>query len=361
MKKLNNMLKKFSYLFLLVVGAFILSDCASISSKGTTVKGKITNASDLIVFLDKLPLLSRRIDVVSQTDLGSGGKFSITTESPLEAGVYRIRIGSHYVNLIIDGSEKVIDITGSLADIDNGKCVIKGSDESRVVNELQGKLYNKEIGSAELKEAAAKASNPLTSLFLTLGNVSGTKSDVEVLKGIVTNLRNRYPKSSYTTDLDQYTTTMEAQIIAEESKALVKEGVEAPNISLPNPDGKVIELKSLRGKVVLLDFWASWCGPCRRENPNVVSIYNKYKDKGFTVYSVSLDRPGAVENWKAAIAADNLSWPNHVSDLQYWNSAAGRMYGVQSIPRTFLIDKNGMIAGENLRGESLEPAVIKLL
>ena len=101
-------------------------------------------------------------------------------------------------------------------------------------------------------------------------------------------------------------------------------------------------------------------GPCRRgENPNVVRVYNKYKDKGFTVYSVSLDRPGGLDNWKQAIAADGLIWPNHVSDLQHWNSAMEGMYGIQSIPSSFLLDRDGKIIGQNLRGEQLEPAVQK--
>lgn len=133
----------------------------------------------------------------------------------------------------------------------------------------------------------------------------------------------------------------------------------APEINLKNPDGKRIKLSSLKNKVVLLDFWASWCRPCRGENPNLVRLYNKFKSKGFTVYSVSMDK--SKDKWTEAILQDNLTWENHVSELQGWNSSAGNKYGVTSIPKTFLINKQGEIVGFNLRGESLEKKINELL
>jgi len=136
-------------------------------------------------------------------------------------------------------------------------------------------------------------------------------------------------------------------------------GSEAPDIDLPSPAGPSIKLSSLRGKYVLIDFWASWCGPCRKENPNVVKVYQKYQPKGFEIYSVSLDTDKA--KWMDAIAKDNLLWPAHVSDLGGWKSVAGQAYGVSSIPFTVLLDPKGKIIAKNLRGAQLEAKLKTLL
>jgi len=132
-------------------------------------------------------------------------------------------------------------------------------------------------------------------------------------------------------------------------------GALAPDLAFENPEGKIMKLSDLRGKVVLIDFWASWCRPCRMENPNVVKIYHKYHDKGFEIYSVSLDRDKA--SWIKAIETDGLIWSNHVSDLGFWQSKGAQIYGVNSIPATFLIGKDGRIIAKNLRGGALENAL----
>lgn len=142
-------------------------------------------------------------------------------------------------------------------------------------------------------------------------------------------------------------------------------GQKAPELAFNNPEGKEIKLSSLKGKVVLIDFWASWCGPCRKENPEVVKVYNQFKDKtfkngkGFTVYGVSLDKNA--DAWKKAIEKDNLVWETHVSDLKGWSAEGAQIYGVSAIPTNYLIDGEGTIIAKNLRGSDLEKALKKYL
>ena len=148
-------------------------------------------------------------------------------------------------------------------------------------------------------------------------------------------------------------------------KTGIKIGERAPELVYESPTGEKIALSSLRGKLVLIDFWAAWCSPCRQENPNLVRTYKKYKDKefqngdGFTIYGISLDR--RMLDWTTAIEKDGLVWESHVSDLKGWQSVAAAQYGVMQIPANFLIDGNGIILAKDLKGDSLEIKLKELL
>jgi thiol-disulfide isomerase/thioredoxin len=137
-------------------------------------------------------------------------------------------------------------------------------------------------------------------------------------------------------------------------------GAKAPEFSAPTPEGTTLSLNETLGKYTIIDFWASWCKPCRRENPNVVNVYEKYHDKGLNIISVSLDRQGQADRWKQAIEEDNMDW-YHVSNLQFWQDPIAKQYNIRSIPATFLLDENGVIIDKNLRGPALEAKIASLL
>jgi peroxiredoxin len=179
-------------------------------------------------------------------------------------------------------------------------------------------------------------------------NLIDKDKDFELFQISTEKFKKSWPTSNFTKTISTLTEKIKLTAI----------GQLAPEIALPNPSGQVIKLSSLRGKYVLIDFWAKWCGPCRKENPNVVKAYKRFKDKGFEVYGVSLDRNK--EDWVKAIAEDGLTW-THVSDLKYFNSQAANDYNINAIPFSILLDKTGKIIAKNLRGAALERKLEEVL
>lgn len=192
----------------------------------------------------------------------------------------------------------------------------------------------------KMEQLLSTNANVLMSAFLVTYFESAFEQYAGLYKAIRDSLIGTYPENDFVRHLDS---KLRASIVA---------GMDAPDIALPDRDGQIRRLSDLRGKVVLIDFWASWCRPCRMENPNVVNVYKRYKDKGFEIFSVSLDNNR--EAWLKAIEVDGLVWPNHVSDLRGWSSAGGRLYGISSIPATVLVGPDGKVLARNLRGAELE-------
>ena len=196
------------------------------------------------------------------------------------------------------------------------------------------------MAPGQIEQLLLKNKDVLMSAFL----VTFFEQDFENHAALYTEIRNALVKD--------YPNDLFVKHLSDRLRGVLLPGMEAPDISMKDPDGNIRKLSDLRGKVVLLDFWASWCGPCRQENPNVVRLYKKYHDKGFEIYSVSLDKEKG--KWLKAIKDDGLEWPNHVSDLNGWTSSGGKTYGIMSVPNTTLIDRDGKIIARNLRGSDLE-------
>ncbi len=185
-------------------------------------------------------------------------------------------------------------------------------------------------------------------------NISKFKENLKTLEKVI----NRNPANKL---IGQ---KISAFINLKESQNKLDIGKVAPNFSAPTPEGKMLSLKDIKGKATIIDFWASWCGPCRRENPNVVKVYNKYHDKGLEIISVSLDGTRRQKDpkalWLQAIEDDKLTW-HHVSNLKYFNDPVARLYNINAIPATFILDEDGKIVAKKLRGDALERQIAKML
>ena len=368
--------------YLMIFGLTALyAACGAVQQDGkTTVVGKITGAEGQLVTFQNNSLRGH----VDSTYVSEEGTFAISVNNmPLD--FYKLSVGDQSMLLIMDSTQKVM-LNGEYENL-RSNYQVKGSKDSEL---LAGQTHrdikfraskdsldnwarslgpNPSDSDRKKYETAANGmiqeyydyliafldENPKSPACISISHNLHPIQEIERLKKIKENLKDVIPMSNAFLSLKKKIADSERKAIelkAQQSAAKASGvGNEAPEINLPDPDGSNVALSSLKGKYVLVDFWASWCGPCRRENPNVVKLYEKYKSDGFEVYGVSLD--SSKDRWVNAIAQDNLSWI-HVSDLSKWESVAAKAYGVRSIPHTVLLDKEGKIMSVKLRGASLE-------
>ena len=394
--KINRMNK----LFLFFMGVFfvtLISCNSEKQSEGFVVKGKITNGAGKTVYLDELSA-SKPVSIDSAV-IADDGTYKLGGTTSFE-NFYMLRLGDRNFVYVAADSVDVITVNGDYDDFHN-TYTVEGSTSSKTIKDVDAHLneaYNKlnEL-SKEIQEAKGQENYDSVEAAAQAKYMEILKVENEYLKSVI----DKDPSSlgafwalnqqlgqgnfvvNHSADFDYFEKVDKAMLEKNKNSSIAKQfhtqilqlkqqldaekqanantaaGVEAIDIDLPTPQGINVKLSDLRGKYVLLDFWASWCRPCRAENPNVLANYKKYKDKGFTVYQVSLDKNKA--DWEKGIKMDGLGAWTHVSDLKYWDCAPAKEYNVRSIPANFLIDPEGKIIATNLRGPALGAKLSELL
>lgn len=360
----------------IAVSSFLFFSCAEKPEAGT-IKGNIKNYAGNYLYFDEIT--SAAATPIDSVKLLENGDFEFKFKAPQQS-FFRIRTNDkNFVMLLLEDKDKVT----FEADANNFRLSlkVKGSESSAKLLEATSYLQKNAIALDSLNSTfQAHQNDPnIDSLKAVLQGAYSVmmesetvylkkfidensqslatlaiidklppEENMEYYKKVDAGLTKSFPNSGYTKAFHER--------IGEMNKLAL--GSEAPDIVLNSPDGKEIKLSSLKGKIVLVDFWASWCRPCRAENPNVVRIYNAYHDKGFDIYSVSLDKDKNA--WIKAIADDQLAW-THVSDLGQWQSSVVKQYNISGIPFTCLLDKNGRIVAKGLRGLELEMKIKELL
>lgn len=365
------------------MAALVMLAACNTGNKSVKVKGKLSDSKGEMIYFEELA--AQQPTVLDSVQLDNDGNFEFKKAGSSRIGFYRVKLSQKdFAMLVLDSTDQ-ITITGSAKDLRN-TYKVEGSKETSLFMEynklLEGNSrrmdslneafrsqmsmgnldslkmdslsktfeapFNKIMNDLNVKLSEKIAQHP--DMFASMIAIQNLEPDkyAATYKALDAGLSKKYPDDRNVKKFHEVVGRMLATTIGEQ----------APEINLPDLSGKNVSLTSLKGKVVLVDFWASWCGPCRKEMPNVVKAYAKYKDKGFEIYGVSLDMDKP--SWEQAIVKDGITWIQ-VSDLKAWDCEASRLYGVQGIPYTVLLDKEGKIIAKNLRGEELDKKLAEVL
>ncbi|MFL1896669.1 redoxin domain-containing protein [Aquimarina sp. 2-A2] len=347
--------------------SYIIYGSTSGFENGTSVYVNALSQSNRPAVIDSTTIQDGKFEIelpsVEQMDFNyltfnkvPGNVLYLAENNPIEMTIYKDSLRSSKIDggsendLFFEYLIKVQDYNKKRIELNNQYQIASKLKETEKAQNLATQLsdmFNQE--KAYRTEIAKNNPNSIVSVMALTDLLNLKVVPARQIKELYTTVDDSLKKTRLGKNLDQ---------LIRNSVGRIDVGSEAVSFSAPSPEGTTVSLKDAMGKLTIIDFWASWCKPCRIENPNVVRVYNKYHDKGLNIIGVSLDRDK--KKWLEAIAADDLQW-SHVSNLQFWQEPIAKLYGVRSIPATFLLDENGKIIAKNLRGAALETKIAELL